>query len=1328
MAQGDDFSGRGWLDPISSRDTEQSKTDRDDATRDHAQRPRLGNSPWTVGEVVSGFKLIQMVGYGSQGWVYEALEIATDKTVALKLVPSATPKAAVRSKTGFRRMKKLQHHGLVRLHRILQEEDAVAFSMELIDGENLVQVLRRWKKLPLQEGCERLLEMLRQVGAALAWLHAYQLVHRDIKPTNLMMTHDGSRFVIVDCDLAGEFEAESDPQNTRKYLLWTPMYVAPEVLFRQSYCPASDIFSLGMVALEALRMFSSAQRRRDRQLHEAAAPNTDPAALETDEEEIPRDDKSSDCDREYILSAMVGLHSEIPSSLLEIVHEMLSPQVCDRPTAMAVARVGSSGIPIPPLALQNRASARAAKITESAREKELAEFRRWCHLIMGGQVKRLHIDGTSGIGKSTFLQLAIEHLRSQSWPLVFVARCQRFEQIPLQAFSQIADEIVIRHRRGDFDKLPVDSVSESILQRALPGFGEVLEVDWSQPPIVTSEKRPGGLEAALKVCDQLRQIGPVFFVIDDVQWADQDTLHTLDHMQSSAGTRVSTPLHQGLGLITVSRSGGDRQQFPPDANISLRPLTRDIIAQAILSEASLQGVDINDTQLDALNEQIEGQPYRLDAYLSELSPSGLLNNPLPADVATPSNNGVPPPPAGQGPLASHEALSNNEVPSSQQASTNREAPSIEDVWRHRSDRLSQPVADLLNAIVVAGRQVTFQHLCAIEPNAALLDTQLEELVEQRLIVRDGSDGQFIRVWHDRLANQLRSALPAEQRHRLHRQWAVSLTEFPLSAGRIAEHYEQAGDINEFVKWAKRAAEQAQQVYAHLEAARWHRSVAAHCDGADRIDALRLAAESLQRSGRPFEAGQIYHELSELLDGQPRLDIELEQVDCFIRSGRFAEAVEYLDPLLARLNLPRRKSPLAAKLSIAWMLLRRSVSKPNLELPASQLTPPRPDLQGNQIAACGALVRPLSMLDNLLSAELNVFSSELVNKYGSRAEKIEWIIGTSVFASYRPGRKRDAATNAFAKLGSQLTDDDSPGCHGDVRSGAAWAAGMSGRFREALEYIEQARRCYADSERHHGFEVAHASCLEAVCYFQMGNLTALASMVDDMQLEGTLTNDFFVLAMGSLGYSSTAFLMRGDLAALHDLYDQLIPRLQKIGNDAFAMAAPTETLLRAIYRNRRSDTEAVIARVEMECRRSTTHRSQMVQILLAELSAIANLSLLSQRREKQHRRFHQLITSLRRQRLDAAEVKADLIEGIAMVHYPSLFSRQHQQVRDQAHRRLVRAAESAENQGLTPTALAAQDELALLGGEENPTKLEQFLAEQGVADVPAFARLYRGARD
>lgn len=1312
MNQWDDYSGDEWLQPNSSRETQLKISDAH-LTKGVAKRPRLEKSPWNSGDEVAGFELIDTIGSGSHGWVYSAIEKATGKDRALKILPSINQKEMVRAKTGFRRMSKLRHRGLVRLYRIHHGDDWLAFSMERIQGENLVHVLRRWSTLPLDEACDRLLEMIRQVGAALAWTHAHQLVHRDIKPTNLMMTDDGERFVIVDCDLTGNFETESDPENIRSYLIWTPMYVAPEVLFRQSYCPASDIFSLGMVVLEAIRLFTSKQNGKSEPVV------SEDGELDDDlDSGIQRNEKSRESDREHIVDAISGLHPAVPTLLRDVVNEMLSFDVSDRPTAMSLSRLGQ------PLALMrsvgtfsNNESARAMRATETARHEQLVEFRRWSHLVLGGKVQRFHIEGASGSGKSTFLDVALQELRKQTWPLIFTARCQRFEQRPLQAFSQIVDEIIMGVRSGHLEKIRIDSVSESILQRSMPGFDEVLDVDWSEPPIITSPTRPGGLDAAMKVCDELRRTGPLFFVIDDLQWADRDTLQVLDHLQSTIDHRIGPPQYQGMGIITVSRSDGDRQQNQPHTKISLGPLSAAVTRNAIEDAVTQQGLSLTDEQITSLNEQVEGLPYRLQVYLGELAPNGILNSQTTSTHSTASKS----------------------------------APTIQELWDCRVEQLNEDVRRLLDYIVVAGRQVTIDELSLLEENAkeqsnpsvinlALLETRLDELAEQRLIVRDGADGQLLSIWHDQLGGQVLNKIPTQQQIEMHRQWAESLSSVlkppaedesgssqPLlskAAGRIAEHFEKAGEQALFLRWAKIAASQAQHLYAHIEAARWFQIVAENSTGTDKTEALQLAAETLERGGCVYEAAQLYFELLPCLTGQAKLQVELDQVHCFIRSGRFGEVTDRLEPLLKRLQLPQKKAPWRTQLSLLGRIgfqFAREKIRTHLHKPKDEA---RTVLHANQIAACLRLIRPLSYIDNWLSAELSVFCGDLVKRVGTNSEEIEILVGESVFNSYQPGRSRRKALELLSELDSRLDRDEEPSRHGDVKAGQAWAMGMAGKFAEVPDYVHQSREAYTASELYHGFEIAHTSYIESTAYFELGKLDSLTSLVDNMHAESRTTNDRFVLAMGSLGYACTGFLHRDDISGVEKVHHLLADNLEEIGVDAFAMVGPTKSLLTAIYQNRPSDTQIAIDRAELDCKQAVTYRRvQIIQILIDGLMAVSLGSMLPHAKPDHVRKFRRYIGKLRRQRIDIANTKADLFEGIALSRYPELFARDSAKSTDRAVQLLTQAKTSAQEQGLIPSSLLADDELERLAGKTDVNRLIDYLKSADVADPEAFARLY-----
>ncbi|WP_404305900.1 serine/threonine-protein kinase [Neorhodopirellula lusitana] len=1322
MAQWEDYSGDEWLRPSSARET-RLKVDEGQGTRGVVKRPRLEKPRWGSGDTVAGFELIEPIGCGSHGWVYSAHEIATGRRMAIKIFPTVDQKEAVRAKTGFRRMSKLRHRGLVRLHRIHQEENWLAFSMEEIVGCNLVIALRKWRSLPLEEACERLLEMIRQVGGALAWMHAHQLVHRDIKPTNLMMTRDGKRFVIVDCDLTGKFEDESNPENIRTYLIWTPMYVAPEVLFRQSYCPASDIFSLGMVALEAMRMFSANAVPKNGETGSIPDPQT-PQKVDSNEvtgEEIKRDEKSLVTDREHIVGAMTGLNEAIPELLRDTVNEMLSPDVSDRPTAMSLSRLGQSLTSRRPMiGVSTDTSARAIRITKASRKDELSEIQRWCHLVLGGQVQRLHIEGASGIGKSTLLELAIAELRKQSWANVYTARCQRFEQSPLQAFGQLADEIVMDFRRGQMGRLRVDSVSESILQRSLPGFNEVLEVDWSEPPVVTSPTRPGGRDAAMKVCNQLRRIGPLFFIIDDVQWADHDTVHVLDHLQSTVDHRIGPPQFQGMGLITISRTDGDQQQQDAHTKIKLGPLSPEVTTEAIRSEAEFQRVNLSESQVASLSDQIEGLPYRLDVYLSELSPSGLLR-------------GQP-----------DELLPRT--------------PTIEEVWQFRSDLLGDDERRLLEYLVIAGRQLTFDELRLIDQhdNPALLETQLDELSEKRLIVRDGADGQYLRIWHDQLGRQLLHQIPENERIKIHRHWAEALSseateqsviaslpndgappkvpdsprnhsprETFRAAGRIAEHFEKAGQKEAFVHWARLAAGEAQNLYANIETARWYRAVAENTTGDEKSEALRMTAEMLERGGRLSDAAQVYQELLVRQSGQAKLEMELARVHCLIRSGRFAEVVEQLKPLLRRLELPSKKPVWLTKLSIVRRVLTQKVMRQAQRF-QSVKSRERTPLESNQISACLRLIRPLSYIDNWLSTELCVFSGDLINQVGTDGEQTESNVGECVFNAYQAGRSQQQSFAILKNMREELSEVVAPARHGDVYAGSAWVHGMAGLLSEVPQYIRMARETYSASEIYHGFEVAHASLIEAIVYFQLGDFPSLASMVDDMQAESATTNDRFILAMGTLGHASAGFLGRDDVAGLQNLHKILEEHLGELDIEAFAMITPTKNLMLAIYQNRISELATSVLRIKIECTQTVWYRRvQIMRVMIDELLALSMLPLLANPPRGWLRRFKHRIRILRAQKIDYAVTKADLMEGLALARYPGTFASNPQTARLRAIKLLNQARDAAQSQGLVPAAMVAADELDRLNGIEEPSRLITMLTEQGIRDPAAYARLYGG---
>ncbi len=213
----------------------------------------------------------------------------------------------------------LEHPHLLRVDRIYQLGSYIALSMEEVDGITLSQAVREYKKLDPNLAYSKLLKLLREFASGLAMMHANGYIHRDIKPENLMVDRNGNGRVI-DYGLVDSFELDRETFSSQGFLLGTPHYFSPEVIWSQRYLPAGDIFSLGIVILDALRTLqrSAGQERAG----------------------VRRSDTNRIDDAERIQEAIAELPDSVPGIIREACREMLDRDPAERPTAMELARRG----------------------------------------------------------------------------------------------------------------------------------------------------------------------------------------------------------------------------------------------------------------------------------------------------------------------------------------------------------------------------------------------------------------------------------------------------------------------------------------------------------------------------------------------------------------------------------------------------------------------------------------------------------------------------------------------------------------------------------------------------------------------------------------------------------------------------------------------------------------------------------------------------------------------------------------------------------------------------------------------------------------------------
>lgn len=207
-----------------------------------------------VGAALAGrYRLQRLIATGGMGQVWEAVDSRLGRRVAVKVLKpefSSDPEFIERFRAEARNTAMLNHPGIASVHDYgetdLDGEGRTAFLvMELVNGEPLNSVLKRTGRLSLRHA----LDMLEQTGRALQVAHSAGLVHRDVKPGNIMITPTG-QVKITDFGIAKAVDAA--PVTQTGMVMGTAQYIAPEQALGQDATAASDVYSLGVVGYEVL--------------------------------------------------------------------------------------------------------------------------------------------------------------------------------------------------------------------------------------------------------------------------------------------------------------------------------------------------------------------------------------------------------------------------------------------------------------------------------------------------------------------------------------------------------------------------------------------------------------------------------------------------------------------------------------------------------------------------------------------------------------------------------------------------------------------------------------------------------------------------------------------------------------------------------------------------------------------------------------------------------------------------------------------------------------------------------------------------------------------
>mgnify|MGYP000915472174 CR=1 FL=1 len=460
----------------------------------------------------SRYRCVRRLGEGGTGVVFEAIDEVGGGRVALKTLRESDSNRLYQLKREFRSLVDLGHSHLVRLYELSVSDESAFFTMELIDGVDLLTYCRGESQTGVGEGRVRI--AFGQLASGLMALHESGRIHRDVKPSNALVDADG-RVVLLDFGLVAEL-TRLDQETFRENLAGTALYMSPEQARGDELDEASDWYSVGVLLYQVLT---------------GNAPHKG-TALEVMQAKQDRDPPRPST-----------INPSISPELDDLCMALLSRDPAARPRGVDVA---ATLAPTEPETKSLRLSGGSTSAF-TGRDAELAALARSLLLLEGSDdassrpgAATVLIRGASGIGKTALVRHFVENLDDDaSNTVVLEGRCFEREAVPYRAIDGLIDDLSNYWRRLPLaDQMYLLPREPAVLQRLFPVLGRVRVVDdatrSSKGTDVTDpqEFRRRAFAGLREVLQRLAAKTRLVLFLDDLQWVDADTISLLTHIFS----------------------------------------------------------------------------------------------------------------------------------------------------------------------------------------------------------------------------------------------------------------------------------------------------------------------------------------------------------------------------------------------------------------------------------------------------------------------------------------------------------------------------------------------------------------------------------------------------------------------------------------------------------------------------------------------------------------------------------------------------------------------------------------------------------------------------
>jgi hypothetical protein len=749
---------------------------------------------YSAGTRVGPYDILGQLGTGGMGEVYRAHDPRLGRDIALKVIRRALVfdgDGGGRDSSAIDRLLReatlasaLNHPNIVTIHETGVVDADRYIAMELVEGTTLRKLAS--EGVPL----ERAVAIARQVAEALAVAHAAQIVHRDVKPENVMVRPDGYT-KLLDFGLARLHEtavaAATGTASDAGLIVGTVGYMAPEQARGETAAPEADVFAFGVMLYEVAtgkHPFMAASQLGT--LHALMWETPEPPSLVN--EDVPRA-------LDQLILEMLQKDPRLRPGAAEVLYRLSLVHDSSIATALSAATVSHRGGPI----------SRAVVGRDFEIEALLHEFER----VQRGSGRLVVLSAEAGLGKTTLLD-AFVRLLEERGGAVRVGRGRCSERLAgSEAYLpvlEVLDSLQHHEQLGSLSRL-IRALAPSWYVQIMPPSAN----DSSAARLAADTA--GGSQERLKreissLLEEVARVHPVVLCFDDVQWADPSTTDLLGYLaRHMERTRL-------LIIVTCRPSELAQARHP------FVPLKLDLVARGVAREISPGHLDESaigrylslqfaDHQLPqgfaaVIHQRTEGHPLFVVDLLRDLRRRQVLRQQDGRWILT-------------GDLASLERA----MPESMRSLVQRKIDALEDDDRRLLAAASVQGVDFDTAILAA----------VLDRSEEAVEDGLERLEREHALVRFVDEWETpdrrltlrYRFAHHIYHNAFDASLRATRRAALSRAVAERLVgrigQQPCDcAGDIALLFESARDRIRAAEYWNQAAQASARLYAHDETA------------------------------------------------------------------------------------------------------------------------------------------------------------------------------------------------------------------------------------------------------------------------------------------------------------------------------------------------------------------------------------------------------------------------------------------------------------------------------------------------------------------------------